>query len=320
LRIGITASGGGHTGYAVSIAQRLAGAAEIVFYVPSGDVWTMSKVRKYGGYVEIIKPRGPNEGLSKLVRGMPRAMLQSLKHVKNIDVLISTGSNHSVAPAIAAWLRGIPVVNIESSVRFTRPSSSAKSLSLIADLTVLQWEEQKRILPKGVVFGPLYEKPEYAVEDRGYILVTAGTYGYKRLFDAISSLNLERVVLQTGRVDPSIYRGKKPGWVVFDYDPEFSRWIAGASLVITHLGKTVIDSALTYRKPTIVVPNPEWRLTAGAEDAKILAEKLGICYQESLDPEALKVSIEECWGKIPREYRDGAAELAKYILEKYGRP
>jgi len=53
-------------------------------------VWTMSKVRKYGGYVEIIKPRGPNEGLSKLVRGMPRAMLQSLKHVKNIDVLIST--------------------------------------------------------------------------------------------------------------------------------------------------------------------------------------------------------------------------------------
>jgi len=319
LRIGITASGGGHTGYAVSIAQRLVGAAEIVFYVPSGDMWTVSKVKRFGEYVEVTKPRGPNEGFAKLVRGMPKAVLQSLKHVKDVDVLISTGSNHSIAPAISAWIKGIPIVNIESSVRFTRPSSSAKILSLISDLTVLQWEEQKKILPKGMVFGPLYEKPEHEVEDRGYILVTAGTYGYRRLFDAISSLNLEKVVLQTGRVDPSLYRERRPQWVVFDYDPNFSKWIAGASLVITHLGKTVIDSALTYRKPTIVVPNPEWRLTAGAEDAKILAEKLGICYREELEPEVLKASIDECIGKIPREYRDGAGELVKYILDKYRR-
>ncbi|MEM1611571.1 MAG: glycosyltransferase [Sulfolobales archaeon] len=318
MRIGITASGGGHTGYAVSLAQRLYGKAEIIFYVPSGDRWTISKVKRYGEYIEIIKPRGPNEGLAKLVKGLPKAMFQSVKAVKDIDLFISSGSNHSIAPAIAAWLKNIPVINIESSVRFTKPSSSAKNLSLIADLTVLQWEEQKKILPKGRVFGPLYEAPEHKIEDRGYILVTAGTYGFKKLFDSISALDLENVVLQTGRVDPSIYREKRPRWIVFDYDPDFSRWIAGASLVITHLGKTVIDSALTYRKPTIIVPNPEWRLTAGSEDAKILAEKLGICYQEKLDPKTLRISIDECRKKVPRTYVDGAEELARFLLNKYG--
>ncbi len=256
-RISITASGGGHTGYAVSLAQRLYGKVEMVFFVPRGDGWTISKVERYGPYVEIVKPRGPNEGFSKLLTGLPKAMLESFKHVRGLDVLVSTGSNHSVAPAIAAWVRGIPVINIESSVRFTRPSSSAKHLSRIADLTVLQWEEQKEILPRGRVFGPLYELPEYGVEDKGYILVTAGTYGYKKLFDTILDLGLDNVVLQTGRVDPSSYRKARPNWIVFDYDPVFSKWIAGASLVITHLGKTVIDSALTYGKPTIIIPNPE---------------------------------------------------------------
>ncbi|HWQ17475.1 MAG TPA: glycosyltransferase [Sulfolobales archaeon] len=319
LRVGIAASGGGHTGYAVSLAQRLTGKAELVFFIPKGDRWTASKVEKYGEIIEIIKPRGPNEGLSKLATGLPKAMLESLRKVRDLDVFVSTGSNHSVAPALVAWIRGIPIINIESSVRFTKPSSSAKHLARIADLTVLQWEEQRKILPKGRVFGPLYELPEYSVDDKGYILVTAGTYGYKRLFDAILDLDLDNVVLQTGRVDPNIYRKARPNWIVFDYDPSFSKWIAGASLVITHLGKTVIDSALTYGKPTIIIPNPEWRLTAGAEDAKILAEKLGICYQEDLSPHAIRNAIEECRRKIPRKYKDGSQELAEYILSNYGK-
>lgn len=313
-RIGITASGGGHTGYAVSIAQRLRGRAEMLFFVPEGDSWTISKVERYGPVVKIRKPRGPNEGFGKLLLGMARAMAQSLSRVRGIDVLVSSGSNHSVAPALAAWARRIPVVNIESSVRFTRPSSTAKHLARFSELTALQWEEQLRILPMGRVFGPLYELPEHEAEDRGYVLVTAGTYGFKRLFDSIASLKLEKVVLQTGRVDPGDYASRKPGWVVFNYDPEFSRWIAKASLVISHLGKTVIDAALTYRKPTIVVPNPEWRLTAGAEDAKILAEKLGICYQEDLSPQALEEAIERCRRTRPREHPDGSARLAENIL------
>lgn len=315
MRIGITASGGGHTGYAVSIAQRLKGRAEMAFFVPEGDSWTASKVERYGPVIEIRKPRGPNEGFGKLLLGMSRAALQSLFRVRGIDVLVSSGSNHSVAPALAAWARRIPVVNIESSVRFTRPSSTAKHLARFSKITALQWEEQLKILPTGRVFGPLYELPEHEARDDGYVLVTAGTYGFRRLFDAVAGLDLDKVVLQTGRVDPREYVSRRPGWIVFDYDPEFSRWIARASLVISHLGKTVIDAALTYRKPVMVVPNPEWRLTAGAEDAKILAEKLGICYQEDLSPEALREAIDRCRRRRPREHPDGSARLAEAVLD-----
>ena len=317
MRIGITASGGGHTGYAVALAQRIYGKAEMIFYIPTGDEWSRSKVHRYGEVIEITKARGPNEGFQKLLTGIPKAFFESIGKIKNIDVFISTGSNHSVPPALVAKLKRTPVINIESSVRFTRPSSSAKYLSYVSDLTVLQWEEQKKILPKGRVFGPLYEKPEYEVRDEGYILVTAGTYGFKELFDAIVKTGLENIVLQTGRVDPRPYRETMKNWIVFDFDPEINKWIARASLVITHLGKTVIDSALTYKKPTIIIPNPNWRLTAGYEDARILAEKLGVCYQESLDPEKLLDAIERCKRMRPREYRDGAEELAKEIFERF---
>ncbi len=317
MRIGITASGGGHTGYAVALAQRLYGKAELIFYIPTDDVWSRSKVSRYGSVVEIRKARGPNEGFQKLATGIPKAFFESIGKIKNIDVFVSTGSNHSVPPALVAKLKRIPVINIESSVRFTRPSASAKYLSYISDLTVLQWEEQRRILPRGRVYGPLYEKPEYEIRDEGYILVTAGTYGFKELFDVLLKTGLENIVLQTGRVDPRPYKEAMKKWIVFDFDPEINKWVAGASLVVTHLGKTVIDAALTYKKPTIVIPNPSWRLTAGFEDAKILAEKLGICYQESLEPDKLLESIDSCRGVRPREYRDGAEELAKEILEKF---
>ncbi len=51
-RILIAASGGGHTGYAVALAQRLVEAGiEPDFAIPVGDEWTRSKVERYGGVV-----------------------------------------------------------------------------------------------------------------------------------------------------------------------------------------------------------------------------------------------------------------------------
>lgn len=316
MRIGISASGGGHTGYAVSLAQRLAGRSELIFYIPTGDRWSRSKVERYGEVIEIRKARGPNESFIKLAVNIPRAFIESIRKLGDIDVFISSGSNHSVPIAIASKIHRIPVINIESSVRFTKPSSSAKYLSYISDITVLQWEEQKRILPRGTFFGPLYEKPEHEIRDEGFIVVTAGTYGFKDLFDAIMKTKLENVVLQTGRVDPSIYRSRRD-WIVFDFDPDINKWIAKASIVVSHLGKTVIDAALTYRKPVIIIPNPGWRLTAGAEDARILAEKLGVCYEDRIESEILVERIEECRKKIPREFPDGAAKLADEIIRRY---
>jgi len=316
-RIIITASGGGHTGYAVALAQRLEEKAEMIFIVPENDKWSKSKVERYGEVIYVKKARGPKDSLAKAIPGLIKAGVQSLEEIKNkYEVFVSTGSNHSVPPAIIAKIKGLKLINIESSVRFTKPSLSVRALQYISDLTILQWPEQKKILSKGIVVGPLFEKPLYPSEDKGYILVTGGTYGHKLLFDAINNLNLDNVVLQTGRINPDPYRKKHPQWVVFDFDPDFQKWIAGASIVISHLGKTVIDAALTYKKPTIIVPNPEWTLTAGWPDAELLAKKLNATLVKQITLESILKAIEAVKKKRPPEFPDGAKQLAKIILEE----
>ena len=197
-------------------------------------------------------------------------------------------------------MKGLRLYNIESSVRFTRPSLSAMWLRHFSHVTVLQWDEQKRIHPDGRVYGPLYELPEHEPADKGYILITGGTYGHKLLFDVISELELSNIVLQTGRVNPKPYVKKHPEWTIFRFDPDFGKWLASASVVVSHLGKTVIDAALTYRKPVIIVPNPEWKLSAGWKDAEILANKLNAVLVKEITPRNILHAIDEAKNKNPQ--------------------
>ncbi len=266
----------------------------------------------------MVKPRGPRDSIYRLLIRIPKAVWQSLKVFgelgKEYKVFVSSGSNHSLCPALIAKLRKFKIFNIESSVRMTSPSKATKIMDMFSDVTVAQWPEQLSFFKHAKLYGPLYEYPEYEIRDEGYIVVTGGTYGFKQLFDIISELNYDRVVLQTGRVDPKQYKEKNPKWIVFDFDPEFNRWIARASVVVSHLGKTVIDAALTYRKPVVIVPNPEWRLTAGIHDAEILAKKLNAVLVKTLNAKTLENAIEEAKKRKPPTYPDGAKMLAEELL------
>ena len=321
-RVLIIASGGGHTGYGVALAQRLVEkGVDVEFIIPRGDRWTRSKVERYGRVAaETTKFMGPRTPLWKGLLKAPAAVLEASRSISSdYDVVVSTGSNHSIAAALAARLKGIPVISIESSVRFTAPSRAARILRRFARITALQWPEQKKLIPEGVVVGPLYEKPEHKPYDGGYILVTTGTYGYKKLFDALLRIDEEHVVLQTGRVDPRRYKEARPEWTVFDYDPDLGRWIAGARVVVTHLGKTAIDAALTYGKPVVIAPNPEWTLHgAGLRDAEKLAEKLNavLLPPDKLTPDKLLEAIREAEKRKPPRHPDGAGRLAEIIVRK----
>ncbi len=320
MKVVVTASGGGHTGYAVAIAQHLYELKDVsmLFIVPRGDKWSRSKVEPFGRVIEVTKARHPNQSLIGSLPRLAKAFLESFRAVpKDYDIFISSGSNHSVPPAYVAKLKGLKIVNIESSVRFTSLSSSFRAIAKVADLNILQWEEQKKLFPDGVVVGPLYEKPVYEPYDGGYILVTGGTYGHRQLFDAVSQLDLDNIVLQTGRVNPEPYRKKHPKWIVFDFDPDFQRWMAGAAIVVTHLGKTVIDAALTYRKPVVIVPNPEWKLTAGWRDAEILAQKLNAEIVKEISPENIAKAIEKSRRKTPPRYPNGAMRLKSLLKDFY---
>jgi UDP-N-acetylglucosamine:LPS N-acetylglucosamine transferase len=177
----------------------------------------------------------------------------------------------------------------------------------------LQWEEQRSLLRKGVVFGPLLPKPEVKSWNGGYVLVTGGTMGHKSLFDAISESGLENVVLQTGRIDPEQYRKKHPGWRVIDFSSRFYELVAGAELVITHFGSTALE-ALVYGKPMVIVLNPEWTRTVGRSDAEIFSEKVNASFVWQISLRSLLEAIDEAKKKEAPRLADGARNLAEAIL------
>jgi len=311
----ILAGGGGHTGYGYALAQRLYGRVNLHFLVPKGDTLSKERLSKFGTVEFLLKPRGAKTPTKEFVPKLAKAFVEAFKKISNeFDVVVSTGSNFCIPPSFFAWMKGIPLINIESSVRFTKASKTALLLQPFSTITALQWEEQKKILKKGVVVGPLLPKPEVEPWNGGYILVTGGTLGHKQLFDAISESKLENVVLQTGKVNPEPYRKRHPKWKVIEYSTRFYELVAGAEVVVTHFGSTILE-ALIYKKPIVVVPNPEWTRTAGMEDAKFLARKVNAALISELNLRTILNGIVEAKAKKHPVFLDGAQKLTNLILK-----
>ncbi|HID40906.1 MAG TPA: hypothetical protein EYP33_01990, partial [Pyrodictium sp.] len=218
----LTAAPGGHSGYAAAIAHYLREKGiQPIFITAKGDTWTKQKLQRYGQTIEVTLLRHPGEPLARTLHRWPQALLESLKHVKReYRVLVSCGSNLSLAPALTAKIKGMKLVNIESIVRLSTPGKTPRLLHPIADATLVHWPEQQKLHPGAILVGPIYEPPRYKPRDEGYILVTAGTTGHKKLFDAIDKLNLPNIALQTGKIDPEPYKKRHPSWTVFRFDPD----------------------------------------------------------------------------------------------------
>jgi len=272
------------------------------------------RLRGFGEVGFLTKPRGAKTPHHEFLMNLVKAFRGSVGWMgRSFDVVVSTGSNFCLLPSVLAWVRGIPIVNVESSIRFTQPSKTARMLHPISTLTALQWEEQKRLLKGGWVVGPILPKRELEPWNGGYILVTGGTLGHKRLFDAISQTSLRNVVLQTGRVDPKPYMERHPEWRVIQYSTRFHELVAGAEVVVTHFGSTALE-ALVYEKPIVMVLNPEWKRTVGREDAQHFARKVNAVFVEEATRENLLRAIEEARRKPTPKLPDGAEALANLIL------
>jgi UDP-N-acetylglucosamine:LPS N-acetylglucosamine transferase len=310
----ILAGRGGHTGYAYALAQALHKRVRLSFLVPEGELLSKKRLGKFGNVEFFVEPRGPKTPANVFITLLAKALINSVKlPISEFDVVVSTGSNFCVPPALIAWIRRIPVVNLESSVRFVKASKTARVLQPFSALTALQWEEQRSFL-KGVVVGPMLPKPEFKPWNGGYILVTGGTYGHRILFDALADSSLHNVVLQTGRVNPEPYKTKHPEWKVLAFTDRFHELLAGAELVVTHFGMTLFESAV-YKKPVVLVPNPEWTRTAGMEDARYLAKKLNFVLVSEIKTEILLDSINEARNRKVPVLLDGAQNLANEIIK-----
>ena len=314
----ILAGGGGHTGYAYALAQALYGKVSLSFLVPEGDELSEKRVSRFGNVGFFIKQRGPKTSTHRFAVRLARALAKSTTKVpRTVSAVVSTGSNFCVPPALTAWVKGIPLINIESSVRFTKASKTAKILQPFSDITALQWEEQKKLLNEGLVVGPLLPRPEIEPWDGGYILVTGGTYGHRLLFDAMKESDITNVVLQTGRIDPQPYKDAHPEWKILTLTDKFHELLAGAEVVVTHFGSTVLD-AIVYRKPVVLVPNPEWTRTAGIDDAECLAREVNAVLATEITPMRLLDAVGSAKKREVPKLPRGAENLAGMVVELIG--
>ncbi len=313
-RVLILAAGGGHTGYGYALAQALHTRAHLSFLVPKGDLLSERRLSAFGNVKSLIMGRGPKTPAHEFAVRLARAFVDTMGlHLQDFDVVVSTGSNFCVPPALIAWIIGVPVVNIESPVRFVKPSKAVRVLQPFSAITALPWEEQTRLL-KGVVVGPILSKPEYKPKNKGYILVAGGTYGHRPLFDTLAHGNLHNVVLQTGKIDPAPYLREHPEWKAITVTEEFHELLAGAELVVTHLGVTVLEAVLIYKKPVVLVPNPEWTRTGTPEDAKYLARKLNAVLVSEMETEILLDAIGEARKRKVPTIPNGAKKLADLVM------
>ncbi len=310
----ILAGGGGHTSIALALAQSLKGEAETSFLIPEGDRLSRELLSRYGPVDELIKGRYPNT--SNLL--FPFRLIASFYHSfsrvkKEYGIVISTGSNFCIPPILIAWLKSIPIINIESRVAIAKPSKTARVLQHFAKETLLQWEEQAKNL-KGTLIGPIFPEKRYEAKNHGYILVTGGTEGHKQLFDAVSELTLEKVIMQTGKVDPTPYKAKHPNWEIIEYSTEFERLVAESSIVVTHQGGGTIFEAILYEKPLMIVFNPELTRTANTEDMHILAEKVNAPFLEHADSKKIESLILKAPSKKKYLFENGCLKATEIIM------
>jgi UDP-N-acetylglucosamine--N-acetylmuramyl-(pentapeptide) pyrophosphoryl-undecaprenol N-acetylglucosamine transferase len=305
---------GGHVGESYALAQELHGEVELSFLVPEGDKLSKAKLSRFGGVETLILPRGPKTPHHVFVPRLVKAFVQSFSKVtREVNVVVSLGSNFCIPPALIAWVKRIPVVNVENSVRFVKPSQTARILQHFSRLTALQWEEQKSIL-NGTVVGPLIPKPEVKPWDGGYVLVTGGTFGHKLLFDTFAESDLRNVVLQTGKMNPEPYIKKHPEWKVITVTEKFQELLAGASMIVTHFGSTVLETIAYGKHALLVPPYSEWTRTVSLKDAELFAKKFDYVLVSKITLENLLNGMKEAARRKVPTLPNGAKNLAKKII------
>ncbi|MEK6970130.1 MAG: PssD/Cps14F family polysaccharide biosynthesis glycosyltransferase [archaeon] len=83
------------------------------------------------------------------------AVFSILEEVKP-QMVISTGADVTVPVCLAAKLKGIPVVFIESYCRPYTPSWSGRIISLFANRVLYQWPDLKKYYPSGTYSGSIF--------------------------------------------------------------------------------------------------------------------------------------------------------------------
>lgn len=148
MKLLLVSSCGGHLAELVWMRPFWA-AHERVFAVPDGPDVAESLAGE-----RVIPAFGPG---SRSLRCLARNALLARRVLRDErpDLVLSTGASIAVPFLLAARLHGVPTVYVEAYDRVDSASLSGRLLRPVVDAVVLQWEEQLRFFPDGIVLGPV---------------------------------------------------------------------------------------------------------------------------------------------------------------------
>ena len=321
-KILITAGGGGHSGYAVSVARQLFGKAKLFFLADRQDSLSQARLRPYGEVYKVHKPRDPSTPLHVFAFRFVWCTLQSALAWLKIrpKIIVSTGTNLAIPICIVGKVLGSKIVNTDDSIRIFSTSKTSRYLDYLAEVTLLQWPEQEKFHGgKGVFVGLLVPEARPSSRDGG-ILITGGSKDFPELMKVALEADFKDVVATMGNLDSEPFREK--GWKVGKFIG-LDEILEKADVCISHLGYTVWE-AVNYRVPVVVVPNPLWwklRKTVDESEQLIICKAIeergyGIFLPfEELTPQNLRKAVERAKKMTPAPIIKGSLKAAQIVLE-----
>lgn len=210
------------------------------------------------------------------------------------DVLLCMGSYASVAPCLAAWLLGIPVVLHEANAV---PGRAISFLAPFATRIAVGFGAAQPYFSKAkvsVTGFPLREGFAVLVQDRAInepftLLVMGGSQGAHvlnmRMPDAVAALQIRtgealRVLHLAGQRDCNLvqqsYREKGVSAEVFAFSAEMPRLYASADLVVARAGAASCTELAICGLPAILVPLPHAPRNHQMRNAEAMAETGGM--------------------------------------------
>ncbi len=110
---------------------------------------------------ELLADERVHHGAWPTTRNLPN-LVRNARQARQVmwkeqpDVLVSNGAGIALPFFAMARLMGVPTVFIEVYDRIDSPSLTGRLLAPLADRVVLQWPEQQRHYPSGVVLGRVW--------------------------------------------------------------------------------------------------------------------------------------------------------------------
>lgn len=149
MRVGLIGSSGGHLDQL--LALRSFWAAHERFWVTFDTPDARERLR---GERVIPAHHPTTRDLPNLARNL--GLAARVLRRERPDLLISNGAGVAVPFFAVGRLLGIRLVFMEVIDRIDAPSLTGRLVAPWSDAVLLQWEEQRRFYPRGVVVGPVW--------------------------------------------------------------------------------------------------------------------------------------------------------------------